>query len=518
MFKTPLSIILASVEELSGPEGLAKGADKHLGRLKRNASRLTFLINQLMDFRKIETRHEKLMLHKGDLVQFIQDICLVFTPVFEKKHIRFVFSANKKNAPHWFDPDKMEKIVSNLVSNAVKFTPEGGRIKCDVNILSEKDPGHAESLYISISDTGKGIRKEDMKHLFSQFHKVELGEEYKVGTGLGLSLVKSLVRFLGGEIRVKSEPGQGTEFVVHLPLIIKKAPNLKFRKEKLVPQIPADLHFLMDSEEKLIVESKPSATTGHHILIVEDTIDLARVLIEHFSSKYKVSFARDGHEAMNLIRSEMPDVVLSDVMMPGLNGVELCKMIKGSRDTSHIPVILLTAKGSHDDKLKGLGHGADAYIPKPFDFKEVDLVVKNALEMRSNLRKTLLSGREVNLSGVQVHDRDKEILEKSTAIINENIENESFNVEDLAEKLGMSKTLVYLKHKKLLDLSPKEYIQMLRFKRAIELMLGTGYSISEIAYKVGFSDPNYFSKAFKKVYHKTPTQYRDEFTGENESR
>jgi DNA-binding response OmpR family regulator len=244
------------------------------------------------------------------------------------------------------------------------------------------------------------------------------------------------------------------------------------------------------------------------LLIVEDTIDLSDILTEHFSRHFKVSHAPNGVEALKIVKEEEPDIIVSDIMMPEMNGIDFCRMIKQDEATSHIAVILLTAKTLHEDRIEGLKAGAEAYITKPFDLAELDLHVRNFLEVRKKLKEKVISGEDIDLEKLNFQEKDKEFIGKVSEVIHQNIENELFNTELLAKQLGMSKTLVYLKLKKLLNMSGTDYIQLLRLKKSIELMADQNLTISEIAYEVGFSDPNYFSKVFKKAYKLTPSEYR----------
>jgi len=514
-FKTPLSIIIASIDELLENKDLNAYENEKFGRLKRSAKRLSFLISQLMDFRKIETKHAKLVLQKSDLIQFLKDTCLAFSPMFSKKEINFEFNSNMDSYVNWFDSDKIEKIVTNLISNAIRYTHNQGIIKCEICITDEEAlTNHDKNLQIKISDNGEGMNKHQLSLIFSPFHIYHKRIEERIGTGIGLTFVKSLVEYLHGSIEVQSTPCQGTEFTIHLPTNFKKISNVIIIEGKNIHgnrNIDIE-HESYASDVIVNVEQEETDKSQYHILIIEDTIDLAEILINHYSKNHKVSFAKNGIEALKLVKQEEPDLIICDIMMPEMNGIELCKNIKSNEETSHIAVIFLTAKISQEDKIEGLKAGAVAYISKPFDFNELDLHIRNLLEIRRKLRKTLFLENALDLDNIKIHDRDKEFIEKATQIIKENIENESFTIEDLASQLGMCNTLVYLKYKKLLNISAKKYLQVLRFKKAIDYMLSTDYNISEIAYEVGFSDPNYFSRAFKKFYKITPTEYKKQLT------
>ncbi len=510
-FKTPLSIIISSIDQLTIQGNISDDLKQRFQRLGRSSKRLSFLFNQLMDFRKIETKHAKLILQKGDIVNFLRETCLVFTPLFNQKRVNFEFRANRDEYEYWFDPDKIEKIITNLISNALKHTPIHGEIVCEVKVSDQVFEREPKRLFICISDTGSGISEEEKQNLFTPFYVNYQHNEQKSGSGIGLTLVKSLVEYLHGTIEVISKKNEGTRFKIQLPLDYKGISNIKVENNDEAISRSLDLDSIAEHSHKhLQVKNSANNDKAFKLLIVEDTVDLAEVLVEYYSKNFSVKCAQNGIEALKIVKDEEPDIIISDVMMPEMDGIEFCKRIKADEATSHIAVILLTAKTSHEDKIAGLQAGAEAYVRKPFDLNELDLHVRNFIEVRKKLKEKVVTGAQIDLEKLNFQDKDKGFIEKVSAIINENIENETLNTEELAKQLGMSKTLVYLKLKKLLNMSGSDYIQSLRFKKAIELMADFNRNISDIAYEVGFSDPNYFSKVFKKLYGKTPTEYRKE--------
>ena len=510
-FKTPLSIIISGVEQLFESKDIPNDLEPKFQRLIRNAKRLSALFNQLMDFRKIETKHAKLVLQKGDVIGYLRDTCLVFSPLFDRHRVNFEFNANRTAYESWFDPDKIEKIIVNLVSNALKNTPIHGKVICDVTVVDDLLGQEKRKLKIRISDNGKGISEEGIENLFTPFYVNYDRYEQKSGSGIGLTFVKSLVEYLHGDIRVKSKLGEGTQFTIELPLDYDGISNIKLENSNETIPRNFDLESIADVDQRPIqLNEEQSKGKEFKILIVEDTTDLGEVLVEHYTKSFAVSWAQNGVEALEIVRDEEPDIIISDVMMPEMDGIEFCKRIKSDEATSHIAVILLTAKTTHEDKIAGLKAGAEAYVGKPFDLNELDLHVRNFIEIRRKLKEKVVTGANLDLEKLNFQDKDKAFVEEVSKIINENIESETLNTEELAHQLGMSKTLVYLKLKKLLNMSGSDYIQSLRFKKAIELMADPSRNISDIAYEVGFSDPNYFSKVFKKVYKKTPTVYRKE--------
>ena len=510
-FKTPLSIIISTIDQILNESNLSKDLLSRFQRLNRSSKRLSFLFNQLMDFRKIETKHAKLVLQKGDIIEFLRETCLVFSPLFDQQRVNFEFKANRNEYEYWFDPDKIEKIIANLISNALKHTPIHGRISCEATIIDDVGAGEQKSLSICIKDSGKGISTEDQENLFTPFYVNYQKDEQKSGSGIGLTLVKSLVEYLHGTIVVKSKLNEGTKFRIQLPLDYKGVADVKLENSNESVSRILDVESIRDTvSEPVQLKPKVDNNNEFKLLVVEDTVDLAEVLFEHYSKSFKVSYAQNGKEALKIVKDEEPDIIISDVMMPEMNGIEFCKKIKSDEATSHIAVILLTAKTTHEDKIAGLEAGAEAYVRKPFDFKELDLVVRNFIEIRKKLKEKVVTGGEINFDKLKLQSKDKEFIEKVSKIINENIEDESLNVEGLSKLLGLSRTMVYLKLKKLINMSVSDYILSIRLKKAIELMTDLERNISDVAYEVGFSDPNYFSKVFKKMYKKTPSAYRKE--------
>ena len=331
----------------------------------------------------------------------------------------------------------------------------------------------------------------------------------KRGSGIGLTYVKSLVEYLHGSINVSSEVNKGTVFTIQLPLDYQGFSNIKFENNEDIINRTLDIESVIEIFPSHVSSSTFTDNNNEFkLLIVEDSIDLSEILKEHYSKGFKVSHALNGHEALKKVKEEEPDIIISDIMMPEMNGIDFCRILKQDVATSHIAVILLTAKNSHEDRIEGLKAGAEAYITKPFDIAELDLHVRNFLEVRKKLKEKVITGEDIDLDRLNFQEKDKGFIGKVSEVIHQNIENESFNTEALAQQLGMSKTLIYLKLKKLLNMSGTDYIQLLRLKKSIELMADQNNTLSGIAYEVGFSDPNYFSKVFKKVYKLTPSDYR----------
>ncbi len=505
-FKTPLAIIVSTLDDLFKNKDVKHSDKERIQRLNRSSKRLSFLLSQLMDFRKIETKHAEVVLKLGDVISFMKDVCYAFEALFQQQDVYFEFDSNVLTYETWFDDDKIEKILVNLISNAIKNTKAEDTIACSVCIIKDS------VLEIKISDTGKGMTKEAVNELFTPYYMNYDEEEFKRNSsGIGLTFVKSIVDYLHGHIEVYSTLGKGSEFVVSLPLSYTKEDNVVRDQNQSIKKAGVNLSYvksdLKNSYNDLLtpkVDDKP-----YQMLIVEDTADLAQVLVEHYNDEFTVHHASNGKEALEMIEGEEPDIIISDVMMPKMDGIEFCKQLKSKEATSHISVFLLTARDTHDDKITGLKAGAEAYITKPFDFEEVDLLVRNSLNKRNKLNdKIKTQSGELDIEEFNIQDKDKEFVKRLHRIVLEHLGDAELNTDKLAQLLGMSKTLVYLKLKKLLNTSASDYILSMRLAKAEKLLISTQLNISEVAYEVGYADPNYFTKVFKKAYKMTPRNYK----------
>ncbi|MEH0152882.1 two-component regulator propeller domain-containing protein [Limibacter armeniacum] len=507
-FKTPLTLIIAAIDKLS-EKGNTHAGEQELKLVKRNATRLHHLIDQLMEFRKTESDHTSLHLSKGDMVVFLKDTFESFVPLFVKKQLDYRFNAEIKECVIYFDPDKIDKIVTNLLSNAVKHTNAFGEISMSLTLATQENN---RTLKIQITDTGSGLSDGEAEKIFLPFYQSKNETLKAEGTGIGLALVRSLVHYLKGEISVDSQLDQGTTITVTLPLVDQVALS-----EKVVlgqgnrSILTQDL--LYEETETAEVE-KEEGKAEYEILIVEDNKELLKFLVSHFSPHYKVSHAADGKTALEKIEKGLPDLVISDVMLPKMDGMTLCRKVKTEVATCHIPVILLTAKANVENKLKGLDEGADAYIPKPFNMKELELVVKNTLNARANLKKHFQQFGNLEGYTEPVNNRDQAFVNKLTELVHKHMDDPDFNVTVLTKEAGVSRTLLHMKLKKLLNLSTTEFIKMIRMQQAAKL-LREGLNVSEVAFQVGFKDPSYFSRSFKDKFNISPSEYKErEFVGD----
>ncbi len=501
-FKTPLTIILASLDSFFSGDHLPSAFTGQIITIKRNVLRLQFLINQLMDFRKIETDHATINLQQGDVVNFLRELFNAFSTLFKRKELEYVFIAGQESLTIPFDPDKVEKIVSNLLSNAFKYTPEHGVITLKVESVRENDESW---LTITISDTGPGMTEEQLTKVFNLFYKIDQDQNDYQGSGVGLTLTQSLVRFLNGKITVESQPGEGTSFTVRLPY-----------EESALPVTPAPIPLsntvLNDLLEQSALRGEDrmagNEKSAFEILFVEDNKDLLKFLSDHFKRKYRVTQAANGLEALQSIVKSIPDLIITDLMMPQMDGISLCKQLKTGFDYCHIPIIMLTAKTDMETRLDSLEVGADIYMPKPFLLSELELHIRNILASKANLKKHFI--RFGNLDVEQpIRNKDQQFIGKATAIILRHLDNADFGVTMLTKELGVGRTLLHTKLKQILDLSATEFINTIRIREAQKIILEKPeLTMSEVAWEVGFNDPNYFSRTFKKIINVSPTDFR----------
>lgn len=510
-FKTPLTLIIASIEKFFRPRVPSPAHAEEMLSIKRNANRLHHLVQQLMEFRKIETNHASLELSKGDIILFLKDTFSAFSPLFEHKGLDHQFQSNYHEYYCYFDPDKLEMIVSNLLSNAIKHTEKPGKVSLWVEIQPSSGEGDAaRSLHLFVSDTGSGIREEDSERIFAPFYTHENKESNQTGSGIGLALVRSLIQYLGGRLSLASKAELGTAIKIELPIYHKPlnedTETATVNGNRSV-NLPLGLFPGGDTSE--VEEKHEQLQKELSILIVEDDRELLQFLNKHFSRRYKVLVARNGQEAMERVERSFPDLILSDAKMPHKDGISLCKEIKNNPQTSHIPFIMLTAKTSDAHKLEGLKVGANAYITKPFNLKELDLLIFNTLNSRKHLQRRFSNLKPEKTVPIPANNRDREFLHQLTQLVEDHYQDPHFTIALLAQMLGISRSMLHLRMKKIVGLSASEFIKQKRMEKAGEL-LEAGLSISEVAYRVGFNDPNYFSKVFKKQFGVLPSVYSEE--------
>ena len=493
--RTPLTLILAPLDRLIISLRESPYASD-LGLIQKNANRLLRVINQILDFRKVEGKQEKLAVREIDLVPFVGEIKSYFDSMASVRAIAYTFTSSIKQCTLWIDPDLLEKVFVNLLSNAFKFTPEGGSVR--IELTEEED-----RVFIQVIDTGSGIQPGNLPHLFDRFYT----EDRSMGTGIGLHLVKEYIHMHGGEIRVESEPGQRTTFTVCL-----RKGKAHFEDSDLMETSVSHQAYeasrLDDSETHKML----SKTYPYTILITEDDDEVRCFLERELSPHFKTRTAANGKDALRVLEEEEISLVVSDVMMPEMNGFELCRMIKSQLPFSHIPVILLTALTDERQRIFGITGGADDYIQKPFHTDYVKIKIIHLLQDRRKLRERLLEKLRDNkllLSEPEkVESIDDAFLRKFAEQIEAVYADPEYNVEKLSETLGLSRGHLHRKIKELTGTSPVEFLRTYRLNKATQLLRQNAYTVSEVAYRTGFSSPAYFSKCFKAVYGVTPTEYQ----------
>lgn len=508
-FRTPLTLIIGPLKELTTQiDQLSKNElQRKYKIIYGNACKLLLLVNELLDFRKADNESVGLERSVIDLVPFIQQITFLFNDIAQRKKINFRFLSTQKALEVSVDSEKLEKILFNLISNAFKFTPDQGEIS--VAIDRKKETNGNEKFLITVSDSGNGIAEDQISYIFDTFYQADHSQNFQqTGSGLGLALVKKYVELHEGSIEVVSKPGKGTIFTLAMPIEIEPvglgmnmAKQLNGNKEILISSIN-------DYPPQLLRDLKTGEEQSYsRLLLVEDDSNLRAYLKEILSANYRVEEAADAETGMKLADAKHPDLIICDVMLPDLSGFEFCQKVKDEFKTSHIPIILLTALSDLPNQMTGLKSGADAYITKPFDLQYLYLTIENLINQRRKLQSKFYHGTKLDSSELVHHKDDQNFLNKVIGLIEKNITDTSFDVERLCLMINLSQPQTYRKIKALTDLSISEFIRNIRLKKAAQLLGSTNQTISEVAYEVGFSDPNYFSKCFVKVYGQTPSEF-----------
>jgi signal transduction histidine kinase/ligand-binding sensor domain-containing protein/DNA-binding response OmpR family regulator len=496
-FRTPLSLIISPLDKMIK---LATDEEqkKQLNLVQRNAKRLLNLVNQLLDFRKMEVQEIKLHPSIGDIINFSKDITDSFLDIAERKKIRFSFSSNVDSLEIYFDKDKVEKILFNLLSNAFKYTHDDGTVSINLSYSFPIDNKTDGSLAIEVKDTGIGIPADKQEKIFERFFQTDVPESMvNQGTGIGLAITKEFVRLHNGVITVKSDLETGSCFTVFLP--VKKIYDSSSK--------PAASPVAAEDEEPILFEETQKRGKRKTIVIVEDNEDLRFYLKENLKGQYHIEEAANGREGWEKIKTVNPDLVVSDIMMPLMDGVELAGKIKTETLTAHIPVILLTAMGSEEKQLEGLSVGVNDYITKPFNFEILASKIRNLIAQQKLLQKRFHNQIEVNPSEVTVTPVDEKFLKQALEIVEKHLDEHEFSVEDFSNEMFMNRVTLYRKILSITGKTPLEFIRSIRLKRAARLLEKSGMSIAEIAYEVGFNNPKNFSKSFKEEFHVTPSQY-----------
>lgn len=478
--RTPISLIKAPLSEIETKEALTKHGKELLTIAKDNTEKLFVMVSQLLDLQKVELNSEKLSVERQYISVYMRDKIMSFQPSANEKGITLDLHLQPNFPEIWFDANKMDKVVNNLLSNAIKYTQRG-------SIDVELEYTNKEWIFC-VKDTGIGIPVNEQKHLFKDFYRAENAiNSNESGSGIGLILVHRLVKLMNGYISFSSEENVGTTFIIRFPL---------------------DENYILDNIDQ-ITDSLDATPQNEEVvlLLAEDNPDLLKYLQESLSHNYKVITTTNGEELLQKAKEINPDLIISDVLMPKLRGDEVCRQLKSSIDTSHIPFILLSALSEKENVILGLESGANDYIIKPFDFNILEARIRNILQSRELLRKQILSA-QTGLEDLDYTNRmDKEFLEKVIQTIEENLSNVDFTIDELCSIMAMSRTSIYNKMKTLTNQSPNDFIRIIRLNKAKELLRTRKHTIAEVSYIVGFSDPKYFSTSFKKQFNVSPSKF-----------
>jgi signal transduction histidine kinase/DNA-binding response OmpR family regulator len=506
-FRTPLTVILGMAEQLESSDERDKSADlRKLALIRRNGKSLLDLINQMLDLSKIEDNKLKVNFVQGDIIPYTKYITESFHSMANAQNILLKVNPKVPEIVMDYDPEKIRQMLSNLLSNAIKYTPSGGKVSVTVDQLQTPIP----QLYLSVKDNGAGIPAEELPHIFDRFYQSSDTIAQSGGTGIGLALTKELIKLLDGSIEVESKLGEGTTFTITLPITQQAAPAASPRKETATPvqasYLSADALAPVQKPDGTATQDKPS------LLIVEDNPDVVEYLSDCLQDTYKLDFAYNGRVGIEQAVDQVPDIIISDVMMPEKNGFELCDALKNDERTSHIPIVLLTARADVESRISGLRRGADAYLAKPFHRGELLAVLGQLVELRAKLR-----SRYVNLSAEAPQEQEvaeeefvieDAFIQKARLVVLEHLENATFGVQDFSQALGMSYPVVHRKLSALTGRSPSLFVRAIRLGEAKKLLENTDLNVSEIAYDCGFNDPKFFSRVFSKEFGQSPSKFR----------
>lgn len=493
-FRTPLTLVADPVEQLLEDKALTPRQQSLLKVVHKNVHILLRLVNQILDFRKYENDKLELVRANMNLRVQLQEWSHSFQTLALKKHIHFVLEVNDDRADYLMavDAEKMERVYFNLLSNAFKFTPENGTITVTLSTLTKEEGGRYARLVVA--DTGSGISVQHIRHIFDRFYQIDVNH---AGSGIGLALAKAFVELHGGEITVDSVEGKGTVFTVDIPMAVVEEPSADLVQEPRITQqtVVED----METEEQIPDENKEC------ILIIDDNADVRDYVKSLLKEEYTVIEAPDGRAGLKKAMKYVPDAIICDVMMPVMDGLECCRKLKTELQTSHIPVMLLTACSLDEQRIQGFECGADSYISKPFNSKLLLVRLRNLMDNHKRLKQFF--GDKTTLSKESVSDVDKGFVDRFRELIEENLADSELSVEDLGGKMGLSRVQLYRKIKALTNYSPNELVRIARLKKAASLLASSEKTISEITYEVGFTSPSYFTKCYKDYFGESPTDF-----------
>ncbi len=511
-FRTPLTLIINPLEDILKNEELNlpnEVNEKHL-IIHKNTDRLYRLINELMDYRKLELNKLSIKARELDIINFVQDVVSYFVVEASNKKIDLNIKHEIPELKVWVDIGMLEKIIFNLLSNAFKVTPEGGTITISVSLKHAekiKQNNLSEAFEISVSDTGPGLKKEQLEKIFERFYQVDnLNKSYYGGTGIGLEVVRSFVELHKGKVEVDSIVKKGTTFSVILPLGKEHFDEDEIVISEETSDILLKTKFIGNVHNKNLENQIEEGQKSNRLLIVEDNTELRNYLIRELSNNYRVFDAKNGSEGFEIAKKEVPDIIITDVIMPEMDGFEFCSNIKKDLKTSHIPILMLTAKTMADDRLKGIESGADVYLNKPFDMR----ILKSYLTQMLTIRQILFNKYFSDISDAEVNQNntslDKEFIQKVLNHIYENLSDPDLSVESLSSQLHLSRSQFYRKIKTLTGQTANQFLRNVRLQKAKQILESGATNVSEVCYKVGFSSPSYFTKCFKAQFEILPTE------------
>ena len=532
-FRTPLSLISGPLEMIQKEEGILPRHLHYFQMMQRNVNRLMGLISELMDFRKVEAGVLKLQVMQGGLGIFVQEIAGDFSEMALQKNINFTINIPEPLTDVWFDHQIMEKVIINLIHNSFKYTPDGGTITIEAltnlenfvsqyenELLVANDHQASRYVYIRIIDTGKGISKESIRYLFERYYRIT---QEHLGSGVGLAFVKSLTKLHKGTINVYSQLNKGTEIIIALPATKEDYTHDEQWVGKLGEGSVQLESILYKSEFQQINTFGPTIVAKaplitKHILIVDDNAELRGFIKDSLCNMYTISEAENGSDGLQKAREETPDLIISDVMMPVMDGIEFCRQLKCDIDISHIPFILLTAKNALQAKLDGIGGGADYYFSKPVSIGLLQLTIKNLFDQRQKIKDRYLNDHNVEVRELVHSVKDKEFINSLLELMELQLENTDLNVDFICQQIGMSRTKLYKKIKDLTGQTINEFVRLFRLKKAVEIMTNEDLPVVEVMYRIGIQSHSHFTTSFKKEFGKTPSQFMLEIEGKRKTK
>lgn len=510
-FRTPLTLIKGPLEQL-----ISTNADPEhrqvYSLMHNNASRLLELVNQMLDLSKLESGNYSLKAQQGDIVDFVEGLAMSFASLAEEKNIVLKTEVGEDLVDHeirnsfYYDPDILDKIINNLISNAFKFTPKGGRITVHMRLV--RNNNQVESLEISIEDTGSGIAPGELPYIFDRFYQADSNDSGHEGTGIGLSIVHELIRLHIFGINVQSEPGSGTVFNVLIPV-----GHAHLSSDQIVgissSISPGSLssQFVVPEDAHVPSEFDPAENLEQPwILVVEDHDQVRKYIIDCIQKDFRILQASNAPEGYKIALEFIPDLIISDIMMPGIDGFRFCEKIKNCTNTSHIPIILLTARADINDRITGLKWGADDYLTKPFNAEELRIRINNLIDSRNALREKFSTNSIIKPGEISVSSHDAQFMETLLGLVEKNINNIHYSVEEFANDSGLSQSQLHRKLKAIIFMSAIQFIRSVRMHRAMELLKNGAGNIAEVAFMVGYDNPGYFTKSFRKFFDKLPSE------------